>query len=407
MQPSSSDQNSEQPRQALSGVRVIEFGRVLAAPFCAQMLGDAGAEVIKIEAPNAGDESRAYGPPFVEGQSYYFLSLNRNKRSLTLNLRQESAKRVLRSLLRTADVFVHNVLPGPIGRLGFSHDEVRSLNPRLIYCAISGFGQTGPQRDRPALDMMAQALSGIMSLTGEPDGPPVRSGVPIADLATGITAAYGIMLALFQRTQTGEGQQVDTSLIESSMALLTYAGSRYFLTGESPRRYGNAHASILPYDSYPTADGWVTIAVVNDSTWRRFCAASGLQALVEDPSFATSEARVRHRGELDAQINAALAGLTTAELLQRLERENVPHGEVRDLEAVFADEQVRALGIRQSVEHPRTGRVEFVGSPLHLSASSSEVRLPPPELGEHTGEILRELGLDEETIESLRREGTI
>lgn len=410
MQPANSAKSTkedQQHAQPLHGVRVLELGRVLAAPFCAQMLGDAGADVIKIEIPNTGDESRAYGPPFVEGQSYYFLSLNRNKRSITLNLKHEGARNVLRRLIQSADVFVHNSLPGPMERLGFSYEQVRPLNPRLVYCAISGFGQTGPQRDTPSLDMMAQALSGIMSLTGQPDGAPMRAGLPIADLSTGMVAAYAIMLALFQRQQTGEGQMVSTSLIESAMALLTYQAGRYFVTGETVSRFGNAHPSIVPYDSYPTADGWVTIAVVNDSTWKRFCQATGLHQLEHDPRFATNAERVRHREDLDGRIRSALAGLTTAQLLQQLQEANVPHGAVRDLDAVFTDEQVRHLNLRRSTPHPRTGRVEYVGAPYHLSASAPERASAPPYLGEQTDEILAGLGLSPSQVDALRRDGAI
>ena len=243
-------------RQALEGIRVLELGRVLAAPFCGQMLGDLGAEVIKVEVPGSGDESRAYGPPFVEGESFYFFSLNRNKESITLNLKDERAKDVLRRLIERSDVFLHNSLPGPMERLGFSYEEVRKVNPRIIYCAISSFGQSGPDRDKPSLDMMAQALSGIMFLAGEPDGAPMRSGAAVSDISAGMFAAYAIVAALLHRERTGEGQMVDTSLIESSVALLTYQASRFFVTGQNPARLGNAHPSIVPYDSYRTSDGW-------------------------------------------------------------------------------------------------------------------------------------------------------
>ncbi len=392
---------------ALDGIRVLELGRVLAAPFCGQMLGDLGAEVIKIEVPGTGDESRAYGPPFVNGESFYFLALNRNKDSVTLNLKHERARDILRRLVERSDVFVHNSVPGPMARLGFAYEDVRPLNPRIIYCAISGFGQSGPERDRPALDMMAQALSGIMYLTGSAESPPLRSGAAIADVTAGMFAAYAIVAALFHRQRTGEGQMVDTSLIESSIALLTYQASRYFVTGENPSRLGNAHPSIVPYDSYQTADGWVTIAIMNQPMWERFCRTLGLEELLSDPRFTENADRVRNRADLNGCLFGRLGSLTTADVVSKLGEASVPCAEVRDLPAVFDAEQVRHLGVRQSVHHPVTGDIEVAGTPYHLSATPPSNRKPPPRLGEHTERWLREVGVGDDEMARLRQEGAI
>ncbi|MGB6838372.1 MAG: CoA transferase, partial [Dehalococcoidia bacterium] len=362
----------------LEGYRVLELGRVLAAPFCAQMLGDLGAEVIKIEMPETGDESRAYGPPFIEGQSFYFLSLNRNKESVTLNLKHERAKEILRELIRRFDVFVHNSVPEPMERLGFSYEDVRRVNPKIVYCAISGFGQSGPDRDKPCLDMMAQALSGLMFLTGEPEGSPMRSGAAVSDIAAGMFGAYGIVAALLHRERSGEGQMVDISLLEASISLLTYQANRYFVTGENPARLGNAHPSIVPYDCYRTADGWVTIAIMNQPMWERFCTALDLKGLPRDPRFLSNADRVSNRDALNQVLFDRLGRVSTAELVARLEEVAVPCAEVRDLHAVFADAQVRHLGVRQQVHHPVTGDIEVVGAPYRLSASPAAVRKPPP-----------------------------
>jgi crotonobetainyl-CoA:carnitine CoA-transferase CaiB-like acyl-CoA transferase len=394
-------------RQALEGIRVLELGRVLAAPFCGQMLGDLGAEVIKVEVPGSGDESRTYGPPFVEGESFYFFSLNRNKESINLNLKDERAKDVLRRLIERSDVFLHNSLPGPMERLGFSYEEVRKVNPRIIYCAISSFGQSGADRDRPSLDMMAQALSGLMFLTGEPDGAPMRSGAAVSDITAGMFAAYAIVAALLHRERTGEGQMVDTSLIESSVALLTYQASRFFVTGQNPARLGNAHPSIVPYDSYRTSDGWVTIAVVNQPQWERFCLALDLSDLPEDPRFVDNASRVSHRDELQALVKKRFAELTTAEAVRRLDEKGVPCAEVRDLAAVFADPQVRHLGLRRRMHHPVTGDIDVVAPPFHLSATPPALQKPPPRLGEHTEKWLREVGLGDEEIRRLKSEGVV
>jgi crotonobetainyl-CoA:carnitine CoA-transferase CaiB-like acyl-CoA transferase len=394
-------------RQALEGIRVLELGRVLAAPFCAQMLGDLGAEVIKVEVPGSGDESRAYGPPFVEGESFYFFSLNRNKESITLDLKDERAKDVLRRLIARSDVFLHNSLPGPMERLGFCYEEVRKVSPRIIYCAISGFGQSGPDRDKPSLDMMAQAVSGLMFLTGEPGGAPMRSGSAVSDISAGMFAAYAIVAALLHRERTGEGQMVDTSLIESSAALLTYQASRFFVTGQNPARLGNAHPSIVPYDSYRTADGWVTIAVVNQPQWERFCLALDLGGLLEDPRFVDNAARVAHRDELQELVKNRFACLTTAEVVRRLEERGVPCAEVRDLAAVFADPQVQHLGLRQRMHHPVTGDIDVVAPPFHLSATPPTLQKPPPRLGEHTEKWLREIGLSDEEIGRLKSESVV
>lgn len=392
---------------ALEGVRVLELGRVLAAPFCGQMLGDLGAEVIKVEVPGTGDESRAYGPPFVNGESFYFLSLNRNKESVTLNLKHARAREILARLIERSDVFVHNSVPGPMARLGFSYEDVRVINPRIIYCAISGFGQSGPERDRPALDMMAQALSGLMYLTGPADGPPLRSGAAVSDIAAGMFAAYAIVAALFHRQRTGEGQMVDTSLIEASIALLTYQASRYFVTGQNPARLGNAHPSIVPYDCYQTADGWVTVAIMNQPMWSRFCQTLDLDVVTSDPRFATNADRVQNRAALDAILRETFRRLTTCDAVSKLSAASVPCADVRDLRAVFADAQVQHLGVRQMVHHPVTGDIEVTAAPYHLSATPPAVRKPPPRLGEHTERWLREVGVDSEEMAQLEREGAI
>jgi formyl-CoA transferase/CoA:oxalate CoA-transferase len=288
-------------RRALAGVRVIELSRILAAPYCGQILADLGADVIKVEMPASGDDARAFGPPFLNGESIYFLSLNRNKDSVTLNLRDERGKAALRRLIAGADVFLHNTIPGSIERLGFDYDTVRELNPRLIYCSISGFGLTGPDRDKPALDLAAQALSGIMSLTGE--DVPYRCGAPVSDIAAGTFAALGIVTALFQREQTGEGQMVDTSLLEASLALLPYQTAGFLATGEVPARNGNAHPSIAPYNAYATSDGWVIIAAINDALWKRCLRTSDSRRIrtgrATGPSWSRSSASgcgtARHR----------------------------------------------------------------------------------------------------------------
>jgi formyl-CoA transferase/CoA:oxalate CoA-transferase len=392
---------------ALGSIRVIELGRVLAAPYCGQLLGDAGADVIKIEIPGEGDESRTYGPPFVDGQSYYFLSLNRNKRSVTLNLKHAAARDLLLTLISTADVFLHNSLPSTTERFGLNYDTVQQVNPRIIYCAISGFGQAGPDRDRPGLDMMAQAESGIMNLTGEPNGPPMRAGVPIADLAAGMLAAYGISLALLQRQRTGRGQMVDTSLLEASLSLVSYQTVRHLLTGESPQRLGNAHPSIVPYDTYRCADGWISIAVVNYGIWQRFCTALELQELAMDPRFIENPSRIRNRTELDTIIKNTLEPRGIAELVPRLRNGGVPYAEVRDVAAAVSGPQAQALGLVQPSTHPGHGAVQLLAPPIHLSASAADERFAPPYLGEHTDEILRELGLAPEKIDQLRADGAI
>jgi formyl-CoA transferase len=394
-------------RQALEGTRVLELGRVLAAPFCGQMLGDLGAEVIKVEVPGTGDESRAYGPPFVDGQSFYFLSLNRNKESVTLNLKDDRAKEILRRLIKRSDVFLHNSMPGPMERLGFSYEEVRKVNQRIIYCAISGFGQSGADRDKPSLDMMAQALSGLMFLTGDPEGAPMRCGAAVSDITAGMFAAYGIVAALLHRERTGEGQMVDTSLIESSVALLTYQASRFFVTGQNPARLGNAHPSIVPYDSYRAADGWVTVAIMNQPQWERFCLALDLGGLLEDPRFVDNASRVAHRDELQELVKKRFSLLPAAEAVRRLDEKGVPCAEVRDLAAVFADPQVQHLGLRRRMHHPVTGDINVVAPPFHLSATPPTLQKPPPLLGEHAEKWLREVGLSQEEIGRLREEGVI
>ncbi len=361
----------------LAGLRVLELGRLMAAPFCGQVLGDLGADVIKVEQPGCGDESRAYGPPFLNGESYYYLSLNRAKRSIVLDLKDPRGAEALKGLIRTADVFLHNWASDAIAKVGFGEEAVKALNPRVIYCGISGFGKDDP---RTALDMSAQAASGIASLTGPAGGEAVRCGVPVSDLAAGLYAAIGILAALQHRTRTGKGAAVSTSLLEASASLLTYQASRYFITGEVPPRRGNAHPSIVPYDGYETSDGAVVIAVANDATFRRL---AGILDLPADPRFATNPDRVRHRAALEPLVAAAVRRFATADLLARCAEARVPCDAILDLQGVFQAHPA----LRRTLVHPVTGPVETLASPLHVDGETPNPP-PPPRLGEHGAEIL-------------------
>ncbi len=399
----------------LTGIRVLEMSQIIAAPYCGQMLGDMGAEVIKIEVPEGGDVSRSYGPyKFGDpangaghGLSYYFTAFNRNKQSVTLNLRHEGAAAALRELIKTSDVFLHNSLAASIERLGFGYEQVRPLNSRLIYCAISGYGRVGPDKDTAALDMAAQAASGVMYLTGEPDGRPMRAGVPIADLVAGMFAAFGILAAMRQRDKTGEGMMVDTSLLESSAALTSYLGSQYLATRENPPRLGNAHPSIVPYDSYQCLDGYVVIAGANQGIWERFCKALGMEALLDDPRFATGAERSANRSALGQFIAMKFEAMHVADVLAALRPVGVPAEAVRDLRGLFEDPQAQALGMVRSISRDAAS-IPVIAPPYHLSGLAEEfAKQPPPALGEHTDRWLREIGLSDADIAKLRAEGAV
>ncbi len=371
------------------------------------MLGDLGADVVKIEQPGRGDEARRWGPPFIHEESVYFLSVNRNKRGMTLNLKSSPGQEILRQLIRRADVLVENFSPGTLAGLGFSYDELRRLQPALVYCAITGFGQSGPLRDRTAYDQIVQGLGGVMSITGQPQGPPTKFGVPIADIAAGMFAAFAVAAALHHRARTGEGQMIDTSMLDGQVALLSYFAGWFFATGTAPPRSGNEHAIITPYGAYPTRDGYVNICAGNDAQFQRLCAALDLAALAQDPRLRENSGRQEHRARLNGAIDAVTSRLTTSEVVDRLGRAGVPCGEILDLKAVFAQAQVVHLGMVQEVVHQKAGTIRVTGVPYRLNATPGAVRLPPPALGEHTDELLRELGRSAEEIDQLRAHGVI
>jgi len=391
----------------LDRIVVLDLTRALAGPYCTLMLADMGADVIKIEAPGGGDETRRWGPPFQAGESSYFMSVNRNKRSLTLDLKAPRGQEVLRRLVQRSDVLVENFRPGTMARLGMTYEQAAALRPDLVYCSVSGFGQTGPRSQQPAYDQILQGMGGVMSLTGAPDGVPTKVGIPIADICAGMFAAYAIALALFHRERGGGGQYVDTSMLGGQAALLTFQAARLFANGTPPGRGGNRHPTIAPYESFQAADGWVNVACGNEGMWQRFCEALGLRALRSDPRFATNADRVRHREELSTAIQAEISRHSVADVVRTLGAAEVPVGPVFRLDELFADPQAEHLELRREIEHPRVGRLAQTGFPYRLSRTPPELRLPPPLLGQHTDEILAELGYEASEARALRDDGIV
>jgi crotonobetainyl-CoA:carnitine CoA-transferase CaiB-like acyl-CoA transferase len=390
------------PALSLHGVRVLDLSRVLAGPFCAMLLADLGADVIKIEDPQTGDESRTW-PPHRDGESAAYLVINRNKRSLALDLKAPEGAEVFRRLAARADVIVENFRTGTMEGFGLGWETLSALNPRLIYCAISAFGRTGPRAEAAGYEALMQAFSGIMSITGEPEGPPVRCGVSFLDLATGILCAFGVVNALLWRERTGLGQRVDGSLLETAVALLSYHAEGYLLTGTIPRALGSSHPSLCPYRNFRCRDGqWVFIAGANDRFWQRLAAALGLGELAADPRFATNVERVRHRQELEALLEAAIARHDREPLLKLLAEAGVPATPVNRVDQVLEDPQVAARGIIARVRHPRLGEIPVLGTPLTFSRLTPGVRRPAPLWGEHTDEILAEHGYSRAEIAALR-----
>ena len=386
----------------LAGLTVLDFSRVLAGPYCTMQLADLGARVIKIEQPGRGDDTRAWGPPFVGTESAYFLSVNRNKESLALDLKHPRARRVIDALVARADVLVENFRPGTMERLGLGYEAVRAQNPRAVYCSISGFGQTGPRRLEAGYDAMMQAEGGLMSITGAADGPPFRLGVAIADIATGMFAVQGILAALFARERGAGGQRVDIAMLDAVTALLTYQASSAFATGATPMRMGNRHPSIAPYDTFAAADGEFVLAVGNDDQFRRTCEVLGQPALASDERFRTNQDRVRAGDALRRTLAPLLAAWTRADLLRALTAAGVPNGAVRTVTEALADPQVAARGMIVPLEHATAGPIRVLGTPLKLSETPAGVRTPPPALGQHTVQILRDdVGLSDAEIRDL------
>jgi crotonobetainyl-CoA:carnitine CoA-transferase CaiB-like acyl-CoA transferase len=402
--------------QALAGIRVLDLTRILAGPTCTQLLGDLGADVIKIERPGAGDDTRKWGPPYVQGpdgptaESAYYLCANRNKRSVAVDVASEAGQALVRKLLTKCDVLVENFKVGDLARYGLDWEQLRHEYPWLVYCSITGFGQTGPYAPRAGYDYLAQGLGGIMSLTGAPDGPPMKVGVGIADLMCGMYATVAILAALRHRDATGKGQHIDAALLDTQVAWLANEATNFLLSGQVPRRQGTEHPNIVPYQTFATADGYVILAVGNDSQFQKWCRFAGAPELAADPRFATNSLRVEHRRALYALMPDHMRRKTTAAWVEGLAGIGVPCGPVNTLDQVFADPQVQARGMRIDLPHAgaAAGSVPLVANPLKMSLTPPAYRHSPPILGQHTDEVLGELlGLGEAERAELRAAGTI
>lgn len=390
----------------LHDVRVLDLSRVLAGPFCSMILGDLGADIVKVEAPG-GDLTRAWGPPFHEGVSGYYLSVNRNKRSIGLDLRTEGGQEILHELMESSDVILENYRPGVAARLGADYETARRLREDVVYCSITGYGQDGPYRDRASFDIILQALGGFMSITGEEGRPPVRIGVAIADLGAGLHAAIAILAALWRRAKTGRGDRIDVSILDGQVFWLTYMAQQYLLTGTPPGRMGSRHPHIVPYQAFPTADGYIVVATGHEPFWEGVCRAVEAEDLLEEERFRTNEGRVVHREELDRVLEARFRTRPRDAWLRRLAEEGVPAAPVQDLAEVFGDPQVVHREMVRTAAHPELGEVKTLAPPFRLTSSSLPIRWPPPLQGEHTRELLAELGYDEARQEELFRTGAV
>ena len=387
---------------ALDGVRVIDLSRVIAGPWCGALLSDLGADVVKVEDTGAGDESRTW-PPHKDGEAAAYLLFNRNKRAMTLDLKTPEGVEVVKALTRTADVVIENFRTGTMEGFGLGYDTLSAENPRLIYCSVSAFGRTGPRKDSPGYEALMQAFSGIMSITGEPGGQPVRAGVSFLDLSTGILCALGVCAALLQRQGTGLGQRVDGSLLETAVSLLAFHAEGYLLTGVLPRALGSGHPSLSPYRNFKCKDGqWIFIAAANDRFWGKLARALGLEAMATDPRFAKNQDRVKHRAELESILEQTIGAREREPLLKVLEEADVPATPVNTVDQVMNDPQTAERGIVQRVAHPTLGEIPVVGTPLHFSRMSPGVRRAAPLRGQHTDEILAEVGYTPTRIQALR-----
>jgi formyl-CoA transferase len=406
-------------RSPLAGIRVLDMSRVLAGPWCGQTLADLGAEVIKVERPGSGDDTRGWGPPFLKDrdgndtrEAAYYLSANRGKKSITLDIAKPQGQAICRQLARRADVLLENYKVGDLARYGLGYDDLRAENPGLVYCSITGFGQTGPYRDRAGYDFMIQGMGGIMSFTGErddaPGGGPQKVGVAIADLMTGMYSTVAILAALHERSASGLGQYIDMALLDTQVAWLANQNANYLIGGEPPRRMGNAHPNVVPYQTFRTRDGDLILAIGNDGQFARFCTAAEFPELASDTRFLTNAARIANRTALIESMASRMRDKTTAEWIALLEPLGVPCGPINRLDQVYADPQVRHRGMKIEVPHPLSGTVPLVANPIRFSRTPISYRVPPPLLGEHTEEVLREVvGRSAEEIADLRAQGVV
>lgn len=393
--------------EALNGMKVLDCSQILAGPFCSMLLADMGADVVKIEKPTGGDDTRRMGPPFVGGESAAFLAMNRNKRSAVLNFKEPAGVDAMKRLVKDADVVIENYRSGVMERLGLGYDTLSEINPQLIYCSISGFGRTGPYAKRAGFDLVAQGMSGLMSFTGVPGSPPVKVGVPMADMNAGMFATYGILTAYINRLKTGKGQYLEVSLVEAALAYTVWESSSYFATGNVPGPLGSAHRLSAPYQALKTSDGFINIGAPNQSNFERLCRAIGRDELIDREEYRDNASRLEHREQLERDLEETMTQHTRAHWLEVLEKDGVPAGPILDMGEVWSDPQIKDRGMDATIEHPTAGTVHNIGLAAKLYGTPGKIYGPAPLLGEHTGEILEQAGYSSEEIAEMTSSGAI